>query len=90
MFNIYYEDAVNPSECLHTCDSLEDAKDWISHELNGYTMVDADHPCSEDVYYTSATAKYQVYDGDPVILRDDGYEEFHDPVYESPYFYTDL
>lgn len=84
MLNIYYEDGVQPSTCIHTCSTLKEAKEWISHELNGYTMVDAD-----DVYESSRTAKYEVFDGDPIITKENGETESFDPVYESPYFYTE-
>lgn len=47
-------------------------------------MVDAD-----DVYESSRTAKYEVYDGDPIITKENGETESFDPVYESPYFYTE-
>ena len=52
-------------------------------------MVDDEHPCSDDVYESSRTAKYEVYDGDPIIIKEDGETESFDPVYESGYFYTE-
>jgi hypothetical protein len=89
MMNIYYNDGVNPSECVHTCSTLKDAKEWIIRELKEFTMVDDEHPCSDDVYESSHTAKYEVYDGDPIIIKEDGETESFDPVYESCYFYTE-
>lgn len=86
--NIYYNDGVNPSECVHTCNTLEEAKEWISHELKGYTMVDADHPCTEDVMASSKTALYEAYDGEPIVI-DNGQEIFKEPLFETPYFYVE-
>ena len=31
-------------------------------------MVDEEHPCSEDEFYSSATAYYEVYDGELLII----------------------
>ena len=87
--NIYYNDGVNPSECVHTCSTIEEAEVWISEQLKGYTKIDAEHPCSDDVYESSRTAKYEVYDGDPIITKENGETESFDSVYESPYFYTE-
>lgn len=89
MMNIYYNDGVNPSECVHTCNTLEEAKEWISHELKGYTMVGADHPCTEDVMASSKTALYEAYDGEPIALGEDGETTFIEPVYKSAYFYAE-
>lgn len=89
MMQIYYTDGVNPSTFQHTCSTLEEAKGWINEQLKGYTVVDDDHMCSEDVMESAKTALYEVYDGAPVTFNEDGDEDFHDPVYESPYFYTD-
>ena len=87
MFEIYYTDKVNSSVCVHKCDTLKEAKKWISEQLKGYTMVDEDHPCSEDEFYSSATAYYEVYDGEPVVHNE--YEsDFKTPVFESDLFYT--
>lgn len=87
--NIYYNDGVNPSACVHTCNTLEEAKEWIKHELKGCTMVDADHQCTEDVMASSKTALYEVYDGEPITLDEDGEPNFEEPIYESDYFYTE-
>lgn len=87
--NIYYNDGVNPSGCVHTCSTLEEAKTWINHELKGHTMVDADHQCTEDVMASSKTALYEVYDGEPITLDEDGDPNLANPVFESDCFYTD-
>ncbi len=89
MKNIYYNDGVNPSECVHTCNTLEDAKEWVNKQLKGYTMVDADHRCTEEDYQSSRTALYRVFDGEPITLDEDGEPTLAEPIYESNYFYTD-
>lgn len=52
-------------------------------------MVDADHQCTEDVMASSKTALYEVYDGEPITLDEDGEPNLANPVFESDCFYTD-
>lgn len=80
MLNIYYEDGVQPSVCVHTCSTLKEAKNWVNKQLKGYTMIDADHPCTKDDYQSSKTALYQVFDEEP---------NFAELVFESDYFYAE-
>ena len=89
MINIYYNDGVNPSECVHTCNTLDDAKKWVNKQLKGYTMIDADHPCTKDNYQSSKTALYQVFKGEPVTLDEHGELNLAEPIYASEYFYTE-
>lgn len=89
MFNIYYEDGVNPSECVHTCNTIEEAKQWTNHELKGHTMVDNNHPCSGDMIASSRAAQYLVFDGAPITTGENGESVLALPVYESAYFYTE-
>lgn len=89
MKQIYYNDGVNPTVCVHTCSTLEEAEAWISHELEGYTMVDDDHQCTEDVTTSAKTALYEVYNGKPVILDEDGEPYLAEPIYRSNHFYTE-
>lgn len=84
--NIYFYDGVQQSTCVHTCSTLEKAKKWVNKQLKGYTMVDDDHPCSDDVIASSKTAMYMVFDGEPLV---DGGPYFWQLVYLSDYFYTD-
>ena len=87
MLEIYYIDKVNPSVCVHKCNTLKEAKKWISEQLKGRTMVDEEHPCSEDEFYSSATAYYEVYDGEPVDYNK--YAPYlNAPLLESDLFYT--
>lgn len=88
MKQIYYNDEVNPNKCVHTCNTLEEAKEWISHELKGRTMVDDDHQCTDDVMTSSKTALYEVFDGEPILLDEDGEPILAEPIYVSDYFYT--
>ena len=89
MMNIYYNDGVNPSECVYTCNTLEDAKEWVNKQLKGYTMVDVDHPCTKDNYQSSKTALYQVFYGEPITLNEHGEPNLAEPIYTSDYFYTE-
>ena len=89
MKQIYYDDGVNPWVLMHTCDTLEEAKEWISQELKGRTMVDDDHQCTEDVLTSSETALYEVIDGEPIILNEYGEPDFAKPIYGSDLFYTE-
>ena len=89
MKQIYYNDGVNPTVCVHTCNTLEEAKEWISHELKGRTMVDDDHQCTEDVIASSKTALYEVYDGDPLFMNEHGEYSFAELIYGSDHFYTE-
>ena len=86
MMNIYYNDGVQPSTCVRTCRTLEEAKEWISEQLKGYTMVDDNHPCTDDVIASSKTAEYMVFDCEPFVA---GAPFFGQLIYVSDYFYTD-
>ena len=89
MKQIYYDDGVNPGVCMHTCSTLKEAKGWINEQLKGYTVVDDDHMCSEDVMESAKTALYEVFDGEPIILNGYGEPNFEVPVYVSDLFYTE-
>lgn len=89
MMNIYYNDGVNPSECVHTCNTLEEAEAWVAEQLKGYTLVDAYYMSTEDVLTSAKTAQYQVYDGEPIAINEDGESNLTNPVYESNCFYTE-
>ena len=88
MEQIYYNDGVN-CVCVHTCNKLEEAKEWIAHELEGRTMVDDDHQCTEDVMASSKTALYEVYDGEPLIMKEDGEYSYAELIFVSDHFYTE-
>ena len=86
---IYYDDGVNPGVSMHTCDTLEEAKGWIKEQLKGYTVVDDDHMCSEDVMESAKTALYEVFDGEPIIINEYNEPGIEVPVYVSSLFYTE-
>ena len=87
--NIYFYDGVQQSTCVHTSSTLEKAKKWVNKQLKGYTMVDDDHPCSDDVIASSRTAQYMVFDGEPITTDEDGELCLAEPINASDYFYTE-
>ena len=87
MKQIYYNDGVN-YVCVHKCSTLKEAKEWISHELKGCKMIDDDHKCTEDVMASSKTALYEVYDGEPIFIKEHCEYSFAELIYESAHFYT--
>ena len=89
MMNIYFDDEVQQSVCVHTCSTLEEAKQWINGQLKDYIVVDDIHNCTEDVMGTSKTALYEVYNGEPYTIGEDGMPYLTEPIYESDYFYTE-
>ena len=84
--NIYFNDGVQPSTCVRTCRTIEEAKEWIKEQLKGYTMVDDNHPCTDDVIASSRTAEYMVFDCEPFVAGAPFYGQL---IYESDYFYTE-
>lgn len=88
MMNIYFVDGVQTCVCVHTCSTLAEAKNWVNKQLKGYTMVDADHPCTKDVFQSSKTALYLVFDGEPLIIGEDEEPTIAEPIFKSDYFYT--
>ena len=86
---IYYDDGVNPGVCMHTCSTLEEAKGWIKEQLKGYTVLDNDHMCSEDVMESAKTALYEVFSEEPIIINEYGQPSFEVPIYVSSLFYTE-
>lgn len=89
MMNIYFNDGVQPSTCVNKCRTLEEAKCWVDKQIQGYTMVDDTHPCTDDVIASSKTGEYMVFDGEPFAIGVDGRPYFGELVYESDYFYTE-
>lgn len=74
---------------MHTCSTLEEAKGWINEQLKGYTMVDDEHMCSEDVMESAKTALYEVFDDEPIIINEYGEPGIEVPVYVSGLFCTE-
>ena len=52
----------------------------------GKTVVDALYPNMDDVYRSSKFALYQVFDGEPITIGEDGEPNLAEPIYESDYF----
>lgn len=89
MMNIYFDDGVQPAFFVHACSTIEEAKKWIREQLKDYIVVDDNHKCTEDVMGTSQTALYEVFNGEPITMGEDGEPNLAEPIYESEYFYTD-
>ena len=85
---VYYNDDVNEPADVFSADTLEECKQWIDAQLEGMIPVDEEHPCSDDVMYSSKTFYYEVYEGD-MIVETNGVEEYNDLCYSSDYYYTD-
>lgn len=88
MKQIYYNDGVNPAVCVHTCSSLKEAWRWVNAQISGYKIVDPYASCSEDIMKSSKTAFYEVFEGEPISVSEDGEPTLVDPVFSSPHFYT--
>lgn len=82
-YDVYYCDDVSDPANLDTFLSLENATNYIRQEMRDATRVDAEHPCTDDVFTSAAVACYRVYKDDSRL-----YDEPQAPVYESDYFYT--
>ena len=89
MMNIYFDDGVEQSTFVHACSTIEEAKKWICEQLKDYIVVDDNHKCTEDVMGTSKTALYEVYNGEPYTIGEDGEPNLAEPIYVSDYFYTE-
>ena len=85
---IFFNDKVHPATCVHKCRTFEEAKKWISEQLMGKSVVDALYPCMDDVYRSSKFALYQVFNGYPITIGEDGMPYLTEPIYESDYFYS--
>lgn len=68
-------------------DTLEECQAWIDEDLRGRTPVDGDHPCTDDVFYSSSVFYYEVYDR-PIVEVVDDEEIFNEAVYTSDYYYA--
>ena len=85
---VYYNDEVNEPADVFSADTITECKDWIEKQLEGLTPVDEEHPCTDDVMYSSHTFYYEVYEGDMIELIN-GVAIFNDFCYASDYYYTD-
>ena len=85
---VYYNDEVNEPADVFSADTLEECKHWIDLQLEVKTPVDDEHPCTDDVMYSSHTFYYEVYEGD-MIVETNGVAEYNDLCYASDYYYRD-
>lgn len=61
---------------------------WVNAQISGYKIVDPYASCSEDIMKSSKTAFYEVFEGEPISVSEDGEPTLVDPVFSSPHFYT--
>ena len=86
---VYYNDGVNEPADVFSADTAEECKSWIAEQLKGEIPVDDEHPCTDDVMYSSHTFYYEVYEGDMIVENEDGVAEYNDLCYASDYYYRD-
>ena len=89
---VYYNDEVNEVADVFSADTLEGCKEWINEQLEGKTPVDEEHPCTDDVMYSSKTFFYEVYDRPIVETNGSEYESdwtYNKAVYVTDYYYAD-
>lgn len=89
---VYYNDEVNEPADVFTADTLTECEQWIAKNVEGLTPVDEEHPCTDDVMYSSKTFYYEVYDKPIVETNGSEYAsdwEYNDAVYTSDYYYRD-
>ena len=89
---IYYNDEVNEPADVFSADTLEECKQWIDAQLEVKIPVDEEHPCTDNVMYSSKTFYYEVYDKPIVETNGSEYGSdwtYNDAVYSTGYFYAD-
>lgn len=91
-YTVYYNDKVNDAAEVFSAYTLEECKDWINKQLEGMTPVDEEHPCTDDVMYSSKTFYYEVYNRP--IVETNGSEIasdwiYYESVYQTDYYYND-
>ena len=88
---VYKNDEVNEIVDMFSANTLEECKAWISGQLEGMIPVDGEHPCTDDVMYSSKTFFYEVYDRPVVETNGSEFASdwtYNDAVYTSDYYYT--
>lgn len=83
-FIVFYNNNVESNQ-VADFDTLEQAKQYCTEECKGYEPV-----CDGDTEYEhrATTKHYEVFDGDPRILDEDGdVVDFNDPVYVTGSYY---
>lgn len=89
MYKILCYDNLIEAE-IQSVETLELAEEFVSDYLIGKTLVDEEHPCSDDVFYSSEVAYLEVYDEYDMFDYDEDGEPMglKSPIFSSPYFYT--
>lgn len=85
-FRVYYNNNVESNQ-VADFNTLEQAKQHCLDECDGYESV-----CNRDTEYEhrATTKHYEVFDGDPYVLDEDGdVVDFKEPVYETGCYYID-
>lgn len=85
---VYYNDEVNEMADVFRADTLEECQAWIDEDLRGRTPVDEEHPCTDDVFYSSSVFYYEVYDR-PIVEVVGDEDIFNEAVYSTDYYYAD-
>lgn len=88
---VYKNDEVNEIADMFSADTLEECKTWINSQLEGMIPVDEEHPCTDDVMYSSKTFFYEVYDRPIIETNGSEYASdwiYNDAVYTSDYYYN--
>lgn len=88
MYNIYFDDGVNEPSLIKQADSIGIAVEYAKTFASEHTLVDDDHPCSDDVLNSSKVASIEVYDGE-IITMVEGEAKLAEPLYTTPYFYVE-
>lgn len=93
-FVVYYNDQVNEPAEMFSAETLEECINWINANLEGMMPVDDEHACTDDVFYSSTTFLYEVYEGGIIVGtgeedEEDEEPEWKDPCYTSGYYYAD-
>ena len=89
---VYLNDEVTFPIVVFSADTIAECKDWIEKQLEGLTPVDEEHPCTDNVMYSSKTFYYEVYDKPIVETNGSEYASdwtYNDAVYSTAYFYAD-
>jgi hypothetical protein len=92
-FSVYYCDnieskiaTVMPGFKEARFDSEEEAREFIAFQLKGHQVV-----CPEDNNLDTCNNHhwFEIYDGEPVTIDEDGDEHLNDPIFSSDMVYND-
>lgn len=89
MLNIYFADGVGPCRLEYSCETEEEAENWIASHIKGHKVIGPENMCTNAELASSSVGRYEVYDGSPITYDEDGNDTLEDTYFESDYFYTD-